>query len=475
MNANRIVHPGFWFGKTDREEALELAADGVGGFCIYGGTKESVTELIKDLRKAASHQLIISADYEDGLGLWLEELPLLPSNISIGAANLPELAKRKGFLTACQAKALGIDWVLAPVVDLADTPQNPIVNTRAFGRNAALVISMAKNFMLGLMDGGCLNSLKHFPGHGSTIKDSHLDLPVLSKTFAQLKEQDLLPYKELLTKADSIMVSHLIVKDWDAENPASFSAKIINEYLINTMHYKGLIVTDALMMGASKNMSPVKAFKAGADILLSPENPKRLLKDLKETITGNPALVKKAAEAVSAQEIMSSKLNSLTARHCKDPFAPETLSADTAAECICAQGDVFTLKPGTEIAYMEIDIYPKTDYRCSVFLDEFKEKKIKIIPYNENRKADILIITTNANYASFSGQINFTRRQKDTINKAVTKAKKTALISFASPFVNIGIEGLTLFLMAGTKTPPFQKLAAQIMLGKAEAKGKMPV
>ena len=231
MNTNRIVHPGFWFGKTDREDALKLVASGVGGFCIYGGTLEEVKDLTAALRKAAPHQLIISADYEDGLGRWINGTQTLPSNMSIAAAasGSEDFAYKKGFITACQAKALGVDWVLAPVVDLADTPQNPIVNTRAFGSNPEEVARLAEPFMRGLQDGGCLNSLKHFPGHGATVIDSHLSLPVIERTFKQMDEAELLPYKKLFMKADSIMVSHLLVKNWDADNPASFSHKIMGD------------------------------------------------------------------------------------------------------------------------------------------------------------------------------------------------------------------------------------------------------
>ena len=113
----------------------------------------------------------------------------MPSNISLGAAGNPDFAYKKGYITACQARTLGVNWVFAPVVDLADTPQNPIVNTRSFGADPKLVSKLARAFMLGLEDGGCLNSLKHFPGHGSTQSDSHLTLPFINKTLAQLESR----------------------------------------------------------------------------------------------------------------------------------------------------------------------------------------------------------------------------------------------------------------------------------------------
>ena len=101
MNVNRLVFPGFWFGKTSEEEALELARAGVGGFCLYGGTKQSVMDLIRKLRAASPlRRILIAADYEDGLGRWLPDTELLPSNLALGAADDEHLAFEKGFITA---------------------------------------------------------------------------------------------------------------------------------------------------------------------------------------------------------------------------------------------------------------------------------------------------------------------------------------------------------------------------------------
>jgi beta-glucosidase len=477
MKINRIIHPGFWFGKSGREQALSLAARGVGGFCIYGGTAEEIKDLTAALRAAAPNRLIISADYEDGLGRWLKEMPLLPSNISIGAAASggADLAYKKGLLTACAARDLGVDWVLAPDVDLADTPQNPIVNTRSFGRAPKAVAELAKHFIFGLQDGGCLNSLKHFPGHGATDTDSHLSLPTLNRSFKQMDNAELVPYKRLLTRADSIMVSHLLVKDWDGGAPASFSAKIMTDYLRGALHYKGAAVTDALMMGAMKGLNAVDCFKAGADILLAPGEPQKLLQDLQAAVNADPALVKRAADAISAQETMIAKLNTLTPRACGGAVAARALSLETALACVAAVGAPVRLEKNAEISYIEPDIYPSRDFKALEFLRELKKNKIKIKPYREGDRPACLIALTMASCGAFRGHVNFSAEQRTLLNKAAAASKKSVLVGLGSPFVNIGLEGLTLFLMAGTKTEAFQHTCAQILLGRLEPKGKMPV
>ncbi|MDR0734494.1 MAG: hypothetical protein LBG16_02125, partial [Elusimicrobiota bacterium] len=475
MKISRIIHPGFWFGRSDRERALALAAQGVGGFCIYGGTVDEIKDLTAALRVAAPNPLIISADYEDGLGRWLKEMPLLPSNISIGAAaqSGADLAYKKGLLTACAARSIGVGWVLAPDVDLADTPQNPIVNTRSFGSDPEAVAELAKHFMFGLQEGGCLNSLKHFPGHGATDTDSHLSLPTVSRSFEQMESAELVPYKKLLTRADSIMVSHLLVKDYDDKNPASFSAGLITDYLRGALHYKGVVVTDALMMGAVKGLNAVDCFKAGADILLAPGDPQKLLNDLQAAVDADPELVKRAANAISAQETMIAKLNTLAPRVCGGTNTAQALSLETALECVSAVGAPVRLNRNGEVSYLEPDIYPSRDFKALEFLQELKKNKIKIKSYQEGDRPDCLVALTTASCGAFRGHVNFSAKQKILLNKAISASKKSVLVGLGSPFVNIGLEGLTLFLMAGTKTEAFQQICARILTGKVEPKGKM--
>ncbi|MDR0953164.1 MAG: hypothetical protein LBM71_03115 [Elusimicrobiota bacterium] len=477
MNTNRIVHPGFWFGRSDIGEAVELAKAGVGGFCVYFGSKKEVKELTTLLQDNAPRKLIISSDYEYGLGRWVKDAPLLPSNISIGASGNETLAYKKGLITARQAKVLGVDWILAPNVDLADTPQNPIANTRSFGKDPCKVAKLAKAFALGLSEGGCLNSLKHFPGHGSTFVDSHLQLPVVNKTIQELEEHELIPYQELLTRADSIMVAHLKIPAFDDTWPCSFSRKVMHDYLRKHLHYKGIIVTDALIMKATGGLDPLDAFKAGADILLCPDNPFELMARLKETVKESKLLTERAATALSEQEMMLAKLNSLTPLPFKDPFMPETLSEETAKTSIVACGQAPKLKRGQSVYYIEVESFcncslpPKTE----TFIAEMEKNHINLKPYKEGVFADTLIISTTADYAAFSGQINFTKEQKDILQKAISAAKRTILISFGSPFVAQDLQNVDLFLMAGTASAPFQQEAARILLGQSEANGQMQV
>ena len=287
INTARLVFPGFWFGKTPEEEALTLARMGVGGFCLYGGTKTAVATLTRKLRAVSPlPRILIAADYEDGLGRWLPDAQLLPSNLALGAANDEKLAFEKGFITAREAVQIGVDWVFAPVLDLANNAGNPIVNTRSFGEDPDLVTRLAGAFIDGLHQGGALCCLKHFPGHGNTTTDSHMAMPVVTETFTQLKNQTLVPFRNLLPRADSVMVGHLLVPALDEKNPASVSKIITHSLLQGALGFTRCVCTDALLMKAlgDEKEAALKALDAGAHVLLVPEKPLELVEFLKNQV-----------------------------------------------------------------------------------------------------------------------------------------------------------------------------------------------
>ena len=464
MKTNRLIFPGFWFGKTSVEDAKKLASMGVGGFCFYGGKPQELKELISALQNLAPYPLLFAADYEAGLGRWHEGLPLLPTNYTLGLIGREDLALKKGFLTAVQAKELGINWVFAPVVDLADTPNNPIVNTRAFSANPKEVIRMARAFSIGLADGACLNCLKHFPGHGSTTQDSHLTMPTVTKNLMQLKDEDLLPYRELITRADSIMVSHLLVKCLDDKNPASFSKKIMTGLLRKTMFYKGLIITDALTMKATNGLDPVDAFVAGADVLLCPDDPFKTIEDLAKRVKGNPELKERVFYSISTQEMMAARLKNMHALPSRNiETACTQLNKETANAVLQKLKPQITLSRYKNLTYLILD--EKEPNALPPFLQTLKENGFKLTPYKENKKSEFLLAINFDDYTAFKGTVNLNQTQKTLLQNALNKAKNSLLISFGSPYINEGLNKLGEFLPLASKDKDFQIAAARNLCG----------
>lgn len=467
MSIHRLIYPGFWFGKSSRAEALTLAHLGAGGFCFYGGTSQEVRELTRELRKESPlEHLFICADYEDGLGRWLPDTVLLPSNMALGASGSETLAYQKGLLTAEQALDLGVDWVFAPVADLANNPANPIVNTRSFGRDPRLVTRLCAAFMDGLKAGGVLNCLKHFPGHGDTRTDSHLALPVLNRTREQL-EEDLTPFRLLLDKADGVMAGHLLIPALDAQNPASLSPAVLKDLLIQEMGYTGCILTDALVMKAigDDKQASLRALQAGAHILLAMEKPLELAAFLDEQRLA-PELI---ARSAAVQDALAQKVTALKAQF--SPVAPRAFNRVAAPQCAALQGTLFTLQPGDEAAYLETG--NDENYAASSFLNALTRRGVRVKPFNGY--ADKLIAVSFSNYKSFKGRVNLTPAQKEQLEDALKNANQSVVISFGNPYSILDLSPEPtgkLFLFS--PADEFQQCAADLLSGRQQPRGVLP-
>ncbi len=466
MNINRLIYPGFWFGKTDKKDALEMARRGAGGFCIYGGTREGVTELIPALRAASPlEKLFICADYEDGLGRWITGESWVLSNLAVGASGQEEIAYQKGLTLALEARNVGVDWVFAPVLDLCDEPNNPIVNTRSLGANPHSVARLGAALCRGLKDGGVLNSIKHFPGHGKTTQDSHLGLPVLNRTREELEKHELIPFRAALPYADSVMIGHLLLPELDSKNPASLSRSVITTLLQKEMGYDGLVFTDALCMKAigDEKTAALAALNAGAHILLAAED-SVALSDFLQTQQIAPEVI---ARSLSLQDALAERLPDAP----KEGLPAREFNVRYAANCAVQNGYLPVLKPGQSAAYLELG--NEEDFAAKPFLNALESAGLRLVKPGE--KADAFIAVSFSNYKAFKGHINLSREEKQKLSRAAAQYGQSVFVSFGSPFGSNEIRELTGRLFLFSPADEAQICAADILLGKTKAKGILPV
>lgn len=466
MNINRLIYPGFWFGKTAEQDALELARRGAGGFCIYGGTLRQIKQLVQRLREASPlEHVFICADYEDGLGRWIPGTPWVLSNLAIGASGLEEAAYQKGLTLAYEARRAGVDWVFAPVLDLCDEPQNPIVNTRSLGADPQQVGRLGAALCRGLSDGGVLNSIKHFPGHGRTTQDSHLGLPVLQRSVAQLTAQELMPFQTALPYADSVMVGHLLLPALDEKQPASLSHAVITQLLQNWLGFTRLVLTDALCMKAigDEKQAALQALHAGAHILLAAEN-SLALSDFLQTQSGLEALVQ---NSVSRQDALQLRLK-------KDP-APALPAAQFnrryAARCAVAQGAVPTLQAGQTVHYLELG--NEEELAAQAFLQDLRAQGVCIKKYT-GQPVHTLLAVSFSNYKAFKGHINLSASEREALARAAAQAQCNVFISFGSPFGSEDLPAVQGRLFLFSPAEEAQSCAADILLGRQQAGGQWP-
>ena len=248
----------------------------IGGLATYTGSVHGTFYNLKEFQETSNIPLFIAADYERGIGQFLDDGTLFPSNMAVAATGNPKNAYKQGEITAIEAKTIGVNMIFAPVLDINNNPDNPIINFRSYGDNAETVMKFSLPYIEGIQNQGIIACGKHFPGHGDTDTDSHTSLPVINKKTKDLFNEELLPFKNACLKGiRSIMVAHILFPDLDKDNPATFSKKITENILRNRWNYDGLIITDGLEMGALSSYTwhgevAVRAVEAGADILLLP-------------------------------------------------------------------------------------------------------------------------------------------------------------------------------------------------------------
>jgi beta-glucosidase-like glycosyl hydrolase len=309
MKVGRLLLPAVrWDGEhgfrdawPEIEEALEL---GVGGFIIFGGEADAVRDLTEELTRRAPHPLLIGSDLERGAGQQFRGATPLPPVASLGALGEDETVRRAGELTAREARALGVNWVYAPVADADLEPDNPIIGTRAFGSDPAHVSRMVAAWVQGCADGGALSCAKHFPGHGRTLGDSHIEKPSVDVARSDL-EADLEPFRGAIAAGtDALMTAHVAYPALDASGaPATLSATILGGLLRKELGFRGMIVTDALIMEGfiedlDEGAAAVVAMNAGCDVLLYPQDVKRVIGALEAAVEDGSLSASRVTDAV---------------------------------------------------------------------------------------------------------------------------------------------------------------------------------
>ena len=273
-------------GTTATKEIKELIRENkVGSIILFGrniGTPYDVLRLTRELQTEAynsghPYPLLICTDQENGVVRRLGEgATLFPGEMLLGAAGQPELAHDIGVATGKELNALGINWNLSPVLDVNNNPLNPVIGVRSFGENPEHVSTLGRNLMKGMQEAGIMTTLKHFPGHGDTDIDSHLDLPTIRHSIERLDDIELKPFKDCIENgADTVMTAHVYFPAYEKEDrtPATISKDVITGLLRNKLQFSGVVTTDCLEMNAIKDTigtpkGALEALKAGVDLIM---------------------------------------------------------------------------------------------------------------------------------------------------------------------------------------------------------------
>ncbi len=370
MSLARLVLPALrWrpetgFGHEDRAilRGLEL---GVGGFIIFGvpgARADEIAALTESIRRQAARPLFFGADLERGAQQQARRLTPCPPPAALAALNDPAVIRWAAATTAREARSLGLNWVFAPVADLDAEPENPIVQTRAFGDDPLRVSAAVALWVQAAQAEGVLATAKHYPGHGRTRHDSHNRLPAVPGSFDALESADLLPFQAAVEAGvGAVMTAHVAFPDWDPSGlPATLSPVILGA-LRTRLGFRGLIVTDALIMEGAQGGRPpgqaeVAAVAAGCDLLLYPPDVEAVTTALERAVAGGELPEERVESALSRAAAALAVLAEKPA-----PVVPGDagLTAETVAQRLLAggmlRGDAPALTGGMELDIVDDD------------------------------------------------------------------------------------------------------------------------
>ncbi len=450
---------------------------------------ETLKKLIGRYQKNAPFPLLIAIDAEWGLAMRIENTPQYPYAITLGAIKGNSgLIFEVGSNIGSDCKAAGIHWNFAPVADINNNPDNPVIGYRSFGENKLEVAEKVVAFTKGLQSTGILTSVKHFPGHGDTDTDSHLGLPLINKSREHLLENELEPFRIAIENGvDAVMVGHLNVPalSGDQNIPSVISEKIVRDLLREELGFRGVVVTDALNMHAVSRMFQQKgelewlAFDAGNDVLCFAEHIREgMLKIV------NNASVRQIEESFERVWRLKEKAFHTPASISKSLINPDDLNKKLAnASLTIYKGAPVEIENLKERGLIGIELSENSDNQFFKII--VKKYPLKVYSTSESDLENLkgeMDQTENVLVALFppkaKPQNNFEipDRELDFINKLINQ-KNVILYLFGNPYVLnlIDLERVKVAVIAYQDFKVFQENAAGHFLGRVRAKGVLPV
>ncbi|MDQ7786857.1 MAG: glycoside hydrolase family 3 N-terminal domain-containing protein [Thermodesulfovibrionales bacterium] len=473
-------------GDPSYEEKIRaFVQKGIGGFIIFGGTREAVRSFLLTLRPGADIPLFIAADIERGLGQQIRGTTLFPSQMAMAAAfdiRNPEgeiLFDRAVKEIARESKTVGINMPLIPVLDVNQNPDNPIICTRAFSDNPETVALFGSCAIKILEREGLFSCAKHFPGHGDTAVDSHISLPEIRKSPEEFMAVDLLPFQHAVSAdVSSIMIGHLSAPVFD-DRPASLSRTVVTGLLRGKLGFEGLIMTDALNMHALKGYGdvPVQCLNAGVDILLHPPDPDLTVGEVVRAIEAGDISERQIDNAVS--RILRHK------KRIKEHAEPDveysgneefatrifemsiTLVKDTPGVLPLSQKDKVSV-----LFCGDASFFPESPLRNFCGKASVLSRTDELQGHVHNEVAVFAIFTS---VAAWKGSSGISEEELSLIRKLSAQARHSVVLSFGSPYVLRHFKEADILIAAYDVSAQAQHAVIRCLEGRRGFQGRLPI
>ena len=465
--------------------------DKIGGLILMQDDAAREINLINEFQQKSKVPLMIGMDAEWGVFQRIPTAHKYPWAMTLGAIQDKNLIEQMAAKIAEDCHRMGINWDFAPVVDVNTNPNNPIIGNRSFGSEVSNVVNSALSYANGLQNSNILAAIKHFPGHGDTSTDSHLDLPVVSHNLERLNAVEIAPFKALMDKGiGGVMVAHLYVPALESGKgiPASVSKNIITGLLKDKLGYKGLIITDALNMGAVANKYKpgeldAMAFRAGNDIMLFSQGVAEGKKLIQKAIDNGEISQSRVEESV--KKILLTKyflgLDTYT------PRSPENINSDlnndshktlvqnlysNALTLLKNEKSLLPLNNRT-VYYVPLEEAPYQTFANRLGTDIIikKASEINTIPANST-----VIVGLHKDNSTAYKPYKISDASKRTLAD-LTKNQNVILTVFGSPYAlkDIDISKVPTVLVSYENNDDSMKATADALNGKTKIHGRLPV
>ncbi len=510
----------------------------VGGIILFRGPVYESVILVNRMQQLAKYPLLVSADLEAGAGMRFEDTVNFPWNMAVGATGNPEYARRQGEVTAREARALGVQHVFAPVVDVNNNAANPVINVRSYGEDPAEVSRFAAAFTQGMQKAGVIATAKHFPGHGDTAVDSHRGLPEINVARERLNTVEFVPFQASVDAGvGSVMVGHIALPQIDSTSvtalpknvkgkptdtdeageitvekstmPATMSP-VMGNILKKDLKFSGMIVTDALSMSGltiyfTQEEAAVRALEAGADMLLKPADIDAMFRGVHNAVKSGRITEQRVEE--SARKILAAKYDlglveqRLTPVDAVDRIVSSKevyeLAGEIAEHAVTLVRDedkvlpLKNLKPDARVFNLAITNGDDRNWIANPFVSKMGRSGLKVetvVLDERSSEQDVQKAIERAKaadlvFASLYGRVRSGQVSSVGVPQAGARALSALIeaktpvigISFGNPYLLQNFPGLRTYIVAYGDMPSLQNAVARALMGEIDIVGRLPI
>ena len=494
-----------------------IEEESVGGLIMSVGSPSEVAVKLNDLQNHSKYPLLVAADLETGAGFRFRGAVHIPTNIALGGATTfpslmafgatgdPRHAYQLGRITALEARAMGVHVPFAPVLDVNNNPDNPIINIRSFGEDPNAVADLGVAFVRGLQDYGAVATGKHFPGHGDTGTDSHLALPIIQVGRERLDAIELVPFRAAIAAGiQGIMTAHIAVPAISGETiPATVSHRVLTGLLRAEMGFDGIVFTDAMDMAAVARLFPrgeaaVRAVLAGADVILMPNDVKQAIDAIVLAIDEERLTEGRIDESVRRLLRLKEDLGLAEERSVPLEMIPQVVGvpqhvemarevAERSITLIRNERNLLPLLGTRRARVMSVSFRNPGDVLSGRYFDSrLRETYPRLVTRSVDegtnseayqdllsraRRSDLVVVSVYSNYA---GRVELPDATVEFVSELARRRVTHVVISFGNPYLISLLPDARVYLLAWSSAQVSQQAAADALFGDIAITGRSP-